>query len=101
MINLTNNVTFRGMVPSQIKRFVPTIADENAIVLSRMFEQSIPKAILEAPNKNEVQHWMNLGDGVKTLVGKFIYKGPDDEASRVKFLGKIESTIKQGLDYKV
>ena len=89
------------MTTTQIKRFIPTIADENAIVLSRMFEQSIPKAILEAPNKNEIQHWMFLGDDVKTLMGKFIYKGPDDEASRVNFLSKVESTIKQGLDYKI
>ena len=101
MINPANSVSFKGMTTTQIKRFIPTIADENAIVLSRMFEQSIPKAILEAPNKNEIQHWMFLGDDVKTLMGKFIYKGPEDEASRVNFLSKVESTIKQGLDYNI
>ena len=101
MINSIDNLTFRGMTSVQIKQFIPTIADENAIVLSRMFEQSIPKAILEAPNKNEIQHWINLGDGVKTLMGRFVYKGPDNEKSRVAFLSKVESTIKQGLYYKI
>lgn len=98
---LVNNISFRGMSPIQIKRFIPTIADENAIALSHMLEQSIPKAILEAPNKNEIQHWMNLGYGVKTLMGRFIYDGPNNEESRVKFISNIESKIKQGLDYKV
>ena len=101
MINSIDTLTFRGMTSVQIKKFIPTIADENAIVLSRMFEQSIPKAILEAPNKNEVQHWMNLGDGVKTLMGRFVYKGPDDEALKIRFLSELESKIKQGLDYKI
>ena len=98
---IVNNISFKGMSTAQIKRFIPTIADENAIVLSRIMEQSIPKAILEAPNKNEIQHWMFLGNNFKTLMGRFVYKGPDDEASKVKFLSKVESTIKQGLDYKI
>ena len=98
---VNNNISFKGMSSAQVKRFIPTIADENAMVLSRMLEQSIPRAILEAPNKNEVQHWMNLGDGVKTLMGRFIYKGPDDEVSRIRFLSEVESKIKQGLDYKI
>ena len=98
---IVNNISFKGMSTAQIKRFIPTIADENAIVLSRIMEQSIPKAILEAPCKNEIQHWMCLGDDVKTLMGRFVYKGPDDEASRIKFISDIEAKIKQGLDYKI
>ena len=96
MINLTNNITFKGMSPYQIKKFAPTIADRNAVDLSRLIDiQMHSRDVLEVAGKNEIHHLMKLGDDY-TIMGIFKYDGPDEEQPRVNFIGKIVDKIKFG-----
>lgn len=96
MINSTNNITFKGMSPYQIKKFAPTIADRNAVDLSRLLDiQMHSRDVLEVAGKNEIHHLMKLGDDY-TIMGIFKYDGPDEEQPRVNFIGKIVDKIKYG-----
>ena len=96
MINSINNLSFRGMTPYQIKKFAPTIADRNAIDLSRLIDiQMHSRDVLEVAGKNEIHHLMKLGDDY-TIMGIFKYDGPDEEQPRVNFIGKIVDKIKYG-----
>lgn len=96
MINSINNLSFRGMTPYQIKKFAPTIADRNAVDLSRLIDiQMHSRDVLEVAGKNEIHHLMKLGDDY-TIMGIFKYDGPDEEQPRVNFIGKIVDKIKYG-----
>lgn len=96
MINSINNLSFRGMTPYQIKKFAPTIADRNAMDLSRLLDiQMHSRDVLEVAGKNEIHHLMKLGDDY-TIMGIFKYDGPDEEQPRVNFIGKIVDKIKYG-----
>lgn len=96
MINSINNLSFRGMTPYQIKKFAPTIADRNAMDLSRLIDiQMHSRDVLEVAGKNEIHHLMKLGDDY-TIMGIFKYDGPDEEQPRVNFIGKIVDKIKYG-----
>ena len=96
MINSINNLSFRGMTPFQIKKFAPTIADRNAVDLSRLIDiQMHSRDVLEVAGKNEIHHLMKLGDDY-TIMGIFKYDGPDEEQPRVNFIGKIVDKIKYG-----
>ena len=96
MINSINNLSFRGMTPYQIKKFAPTIADRNAVDLSRLIDiQMHSRDVLEVAGKNEIHHLMKLGDDY-TIIGIFKYDGPDEEQPRVNFIGKIVDKIKFG-----
>ena len=96
MINSINNLSFRGMTPYQIKKFAPTIADRNAMDLSRLIDiQMHSRDVLEVAGKNEIHHLMKLGDDY-TIMGIFKYDGPDEEQPRVNFIGKIVDKIKFG-----
>ena len=96
MINSINNLSFRGMTPYQIKKFAPTIADRNAMDLSRLLDiQMHSRDVLEVAGKNEIHHLMKLGDDY-TIMGIFKYDGPDEEQPRVNFIGKIVDKIKFG-----
>lgn len=96
MINSINNLSFRGMTPYQIKKFAPTIADRNAVDLSRLLDiQMHSRDVLEVAGKNEIHHLMKLGDDY-TIMGIFKYDGPDEEQPRVNFIGKIVDKIKYG-----
>ena len=96
MINSINNLSFRGMTPYQIKKFAPTIADRNAMDLSRLLDiQMHSRDVLEVAGKNEINHLMKLGDDY-TIMGIFKYDGPDEEQPRVNFIGKIVDKIKYG-----
>ena len=96
MINSINNLSFRGMTPYQIKKFAPTIADRNAVDLSRLLDiQMHSRDVLEVAGKNEIHHLMKLGDDY-TIMGIFKYDGPDEEQPRVNFIGKIVDKIKFG-----
>ena len=96
MINSINNLSFRGMTPYQIKKFAPTIADRNAMDLSRLIDiQMHSRDVLEVAGKNEIHHLMKLGDDY-TIMGIFKYDGPDEEQPRVNFICKIVDKIKYG-----
>ena len=96
MINSISNLSFRGMTPYQIKKFAPTIADRNAMDLSRLIDiQMHSRDVLEVAGKNEIHHLMKLGDDY-TIMGIFKYDGPDEEQPRVNFIGKIVDKIKYG-----
>ena len=99
MINSTNNITFKGMSPYQIKKFAPTIADRNAMDLSRLLDiQMHSRDVLEVAGKNEIHHLMKLGDDY-TIMGIFKYDGPDEEQPRVNFIGEIAAKIAERIDY--
>ncbi len=96
MINRTNNISFKGMSAYQIKKFVPTIADKNAENLSHLIDLQInSRDILEVADKNKIQHLMEIGDDY-TIMGIFKYNGPDEEQSRVNFIGNVVSKVKYG-----
>ena len=99
MINSINNLSFRGMTPFQIKKFAPTIADRNAMDLSRLIDiQMHSRDVLEVAGKNEIHHLMKLGDDY-TIMGIFKYNGPDEEQPRVNFIGEIAAKIAERIDY--
>ena len=99
MINSINNLSFRGMTPYQIKKFAPTIADRNAVDLSRLIDiQMHSRDVLEVAGKNEIHHLMKLGDDY-TIMGIFKYDGPDEEQPRVNFIGEIAAKIAERIDY--
>ena len=99
MINSINNLSFRGMTPYQIKKFAPTIADRNAVDLSRLLDiQMHSRDVLEVAGKNEIHHLMKLGDDY-TIMGIFKYNGPDEEQPRVNFIGEIAAKIAERIDY--
>lgn len=99
MINSINNLSFRGMTPYQIKKFAPTIADKNAMDLSRLLDiQMHSRDVLEVAGKNEIHHLMKLGDDY-TIMGIFKYDGPDEEQPRVNFIGEIAAKIAERIDY--
>ena len=99
MINSINNLSFRGMTPYQIKKFAPTIADRNAMDLSRLIDiQMHSRDVLEVAGKNEIHHLMKLGDDY-TIMGIFKYDGPDEEQPRVNFIGEIAAKIAERIDY--
>ena len=97
MINSSNNVSFKGMSASEIIKFVPTIANKNAINLAKLLDNQIPNDILVVAGKNEIHHMMKLGEEY-TVMNKFKYEGLDEEISRVNFLGKIASKIANGFN---
>ena len=100
MINFANSISFKGMTPYQVKKFVPTIADRNAVDLSRLIDiQMHSRDVLEVAGKNEIHHLMKIGDDY-TVMGIFKYDGPDEEQPRVNFIGKIASKVAEGLGYK-
>lgn len=100
MINFANSISFKGMTPYQVKKFVPTIADRNAVDLSRLIDQQVhSRDVFEVAGKNVIHHLMKIGDEY-TVMRVFKYDGPDEEIPRVNFIGKIVSIVSQGLDYK-
>ena len=99
MFNITNNISFKGMDVSQIKKFAPTIANKNATNLSRLLEMKIPNDVLAVANKNEIHHLRKIGKEY-TIMGIFKYNGPDEELSRVNFISKVASKVAEGLGYK-
>ena len=100
MINPTSKISFKGMTPYQIKKFVPTIADRNAVDLSRLIDiQMHSRDVLDVSGKNVIHHLMKIGDDY-TVMGVFRYDGPDEEIPRVNFIGEIAGIVSQGLGYK-
>ncbi|MBQ7126341.1 hypothetical protein IJO12_04575 [bacterium] len=99
MLNKTNNISFQGMSPVQIRRFIPSMFDVDVRALSKKLDQQLPNDVLEVSkqNKSQIVHFEMYGNQ-KLPIRIFNYKGADDIDCKVRFLDDIVDYLSKYVD---
>lgn len=96
------SVSFKGIDPKSIQKFIPEIGDEAATHLSKYFDIELPKDdfkyVGDTPEK--FMHLSEVIPGIKFPVGEVGYAGRDDKVEKLTFLHKLVECVKNNTIYK-